>query len=121
LGGFRLFWAEMGYFFQSATLYAHFSDSKRGKMFYVWLILDCFGLKQEIFFKVQLYSLTFRNRKSDKRFSRLKRRRESVATWRILPTETKYASKSSKILVLRCPQNCDAKSPRDRRADGVGI
>ena len=64
LAGWCIVWAETGYFFQSATLYAHFSESKRGKMFYVWLILDCFGLKQEIFFKVQLYSLTFRNRKS---------------------------------------------------------
>ena len=36
---------------------------------------------------------------------------------RILPTATKYASENSKILILHYPQNCVAKSPRDRRAD----
>ena len=30
-------------------------------------------------------------------------------------------SESSKILVFHCPHDCVAKSPRDRRADGVGI
>ena len=59
----------------------------------------------------------FCGEKLSKSRSRLKRRRESVATWRILPTTTKCASIISKILVLHYPQNCDAKSPRDRRAD----
>ena len=36
---------------------------------------------------------------------------------RILPTETKYASEIPKTLVLHCPRNCVAKSPRDKRAD----
>ena len=41
--------------------------------------------------------------KVNKRFSPLKRRSESAATWGILPTETKYASVISKTLILHCP------------------
>ena len=66
---------------------------------------------------MQPYSPSFRNRKRGKRFSRLNRRRESVATWRISRTKTIYASEISKTLISHCPQNCVAKSPRDRRAD----
>ena len=80
-----MFWAETGYFFQSATLYAHFSGSKSGKILCVWLTLDYFWLKEIIHFNLQPYTPSFRNRKRGKRFSRLKRRRESVATWRISP------------------------------------
>ena len=58
-----------------------------------------FGRKKIIHCRVQLYSLTFRNRKSDKRFSRLKRRRESVATWRILPETQLF----SPLLSLQAP------------------
>ena len=80
-------------------------------------VVAYFGRKELIHFYLQLYSPTFRNRKSRNRFSRLRRRRESVATWRILHTATNYASEISKILILHCPQSCVAKSPRDRRAD----
>ena len=51
LAGWCIVWAETGYFFQSATLYALFSESKKPPA-----------------------------RIKGKRFSRLRRRRESVAT-----------------------------------------
>ena len=71
-----LFGAETGYILQSATLYAHFSESKRwakdfrrsnaaAKANYtcVWLTSDYFELKRVIFFKVKLCVCTFRRRK----------------------------------------------------------
>ena len=82
-------------------------------MFCAWLAFDYLGRKRVIHFHVQPYSTTFRNRKDCKRFSRLSRRRESVATWRISRTKTICTSKSSKILISHCPQSCVAKSPRD--------
>ena len=85
LGDCRLFWAETGNILQSATLFSHFSESKGGKKLCVLLTLDYFWLKESIHFNLQPYTPSFRNRKRGKRFSRLKRRRESVATWRISP------------------------------------
>ena len=80
-----LFWifGELGIFFTffKVQLYAPtFRNRKVVRYIFVWLTLDYFRWKREIFFKVQLCTPSFRNRKRGKRFSRLKRRRESVAS-----------------------------------------
>ena len=80
-----------------------------------------FWQKKIIHCHVQLYSPLFGIEKTGKRFSPLKRRSESAATWRISPSEAKYASEIPKTLILHCPHSCVAKSPRDRRADGFGF
>ena len=76
--------------------------------FYVWLTLEYLGLKLIIHCHVQLYSPTFRNRKSralksvNKRFSRLKRRRESelhlrLAKFRLFWAKTDYILQSATL------------------------
>ena len=68
-----------------ASLFTDFSESKSGKILFVWLSVVYLGLKRITHFNLQLYSPTFRNRKSralksvNKRFSPLKRRSESAA------------------------------------------
>ena len=85
-------------FFKVQLYICAFLQRKSWKMFCVWLTLDYFGRKQVILFHLQLYSPTFRRRKSctlksvNKSRSRLKRRRESVATWRILPRTKLFPS-----------------------------
>ena len=82
LADLGLFWAEIGYFLQSATLYAHFSESKKrrskeckskdfrgsnaaAKANYTcgWLSFAYWGRKRVIYCHVQPYSPSFRNRK----------------------------------------------------------
>ncbi len=73
----------------------------------VWLSVAYFGLKRIIHFYVQLYSPTFRNRKDctlksvNKRFSRLKRCRESVAFYPHIKLSSAKLLHASEILYLR--------------------
>ena len=84
-----------------ATIFSNFSTAKKLQKPFaaqtpqrkrsnicILLISAYIWLKRIINFHLQVYSPSFRNRKRGKRFSRLRRRRESVATWRISP-ETK--------------------------------
>ena len=126
-----LFWAKKDNPLPCATLFTDFSESKKSQKIFaaqtpqhytcVWLTFSYFGRKRIIHFHLRLYSPTFRRRKSCKSRSPLRRRSESAATWGISPTATNYASEISKILVSHYPQSCIAKSPRDKRADGVGF
>ena len=58
-----LFGTETGKILQSATLYAHFSESKSEKILCVYLTNACFGRKRIIHCHAQPYSPTFRTRK----------------------------------------------------------
>ena len=89
LADFCLFWAKTDYSLPLAALYTHFSESKE----------------------------------SPARINGAKDFRGSIAAAKAwlrggfrLP-KLFFASESSKILVLHYPQNYDAKSPRDKRAD----
>ena len=107
LADFLLFWAKTGYLLPCAALYTHFSESKSGNMLCVWLSVDYFGLKRIIHFHLQPYSPTFRNRKDctlksvNKRFSRLNRRRESVAFSPHIKLSSAKFFHASEILYLR--------------------
>ena len=85
LGECSLVWAETGYPLPCATLFSDFSESKSGKILFVWLSVVYLGRKLITHFHLQVYTPTFRNRKSralksvNKRFSPLKRRSESAA------------------------------------------
>ncbi len=96
-----LFGAERDNSLPCAALYTHFSESKSGKILYVWVSVVYLGLKRITHFNLQVYSPTFRNRKSRKRFSPLKRRSESAA---LFSTQNCIVGKSfitSKICNLR--------------------
>ena len=84
-------------------------------------VVAYFGRKELIHFYLQLYSLAFRNRKSYKRFSRLKRRRESVATGGFRPKQNflhlhnPYKRDRTAVTVRSCNLR------RNRRATGARI
>ena len=60
-----------------ATLFSDFSESKSGKILFVWLSVACFGRKREIFFKVQLCTDAFLRRKAvEKSPTRINRSRD---------------------------------------------
>ena len=84
-----------------AALFSDFSESKSGKILCVWRIFACLWLKQIIHFHLQVYSPTFRNRKSRKRFSPLKRRSESAASSPHIKLSSVKLSRTSEILNLR--------------------
>ena len=90
-----------------AALFSDFSESKSGKILCVWRIFACLWLKRIIHFHLQVYSPTFRNRKSralksvNKRFSPLKRRRESVASSPHIKLSSVKLSRTSEVLNLR--------------------
>ena len=89
-------WLSVAYFgaendnpLPCATLFTDFSESKSEKILFVWLSIAYFGWKREIHFHLQVYSPHFSESKkspariNDKRFSRLKRRRESELNLRM--------------------------------------
>ena len=59
-----LFGAERDNSLPCASLFTDFSESKSGKILFVWLSVACFGRKREIFFKVQLCTDAFLRRKA---------------------------------------------------------
>ena len=85
------------------------------------LIVAYFGLKRIIHFHVQLYSPTFRRRKSCKSRSRLKRRRESVATGGFRPKHgllhLNYLYKRDRLAITVRP--CNLR--QNRRATSARI